>query len=878
MKKILILLITTMVYIQTIAVPADPTPRTAFQPNGEEITLIMRGDEYIHWAETLDGYTLLVNQDHYFCYAQLNASGDLEPSPYIATEIESRSQDVSKWLHSIDKKLFYSDEQSNFYMQIRAINDSEIEKNRAGTTGINKVPVILMGFPDRPFTKTAAEIDLIWNQINYTENNFKGSVKDYFLECSYNKLEVQSTIFGPYTTPQDVSFYTYESSPGVNPNYSQFAKDAIKAALDDGADFSKFTVTGNQIESVYCIYAGYDESNGGTNCIWAHAQLYFNHNAGGFLFKRYAASSELRNTSGSVISNIGTYCHEYGHVLGALDYYDINYTTGGAYDGTGDWDLQAGGSSNDNSRSPAHPNPRSKVYTYGWATAIELNTAQRCTIPVARIYENAYFRISTSTSLPYSQYFILENKKRSGFDSGLPGENLLIYRCTDYYETSTPYPGNTTSYQRFYPIAANAKVKVPEAGTNKQSQYGSINSYNCTWPTSTQTAFTDSSIPGMVTWDGSNVGKPITNIVVHDDFITFDFMGGGNKTKFNVFLPSYYGCKIIPESGSSSPVNAGGFFSFKIELLPTHNKSVLEVSANNEKLVPFGDTYTIANIQDDIIVKISGVKFNTNAITTQSGENGKITPGGVVQVNVGGLQAFEIKADNGYSIENVEVDGDDQGKITSYTFYNVVEPHTISASFVKGTLYTINTSIEELTFETIQNNPTEGVKVKVSSPNIIADVSIAAPNRFQVSVDNKNWYQAFKIIKKDIPKDIWIRFFPSAGMENVGIFDTVLTLKSTDAYAEIKLKGISLGIDDNTIDNAITIYPNPTTGKLRIETSELRIDKIDIYDIFGKIVISNYQVTASSHQELDITNLGSGVYMMAILTDKGIVHKKVVKE
>jgi len=880
MKKLLILLFVTIVCLQIFAIPANPKPVTITQSNGEELTLVIRGDEYIKWAETLDGYTLLIDSESNFCYAQLNDSGDLEPSNIIATEIENRPHAVSVWLQNINKKLFYSDSQVYYYMQLREINEMEIEKTRGGTIGINKVPVILMGFTDRPFRKTAADFDMIFNQINYTDNGFRGSMKDFFLESSYNKLEVQCSIFGPYIAPQTAVWYAYKAPNGSNPRYHIFAQDAIKAAINAGVNFSEFTVEGgNQIEGLYCIYAGYDESNGGKDCIWAHAQLSFNWNYGGFLFKRYAASSELRGTSGTTISNIGTFCHEYGHVLGALDYYDTNYGTWGEYDGTGYWDLQASGAHNDNSRNPAHPNPRSKVYTYGWATAIELNTPQRCTIPVSRTYDNAFYRINTPKS---NEYFIIENKTQQGFDSNIPGKNLLIYRCTDVYEANhggtnpAVYPQNMTSYQRFYPVSANAKVKVPEFGTNKQSQYGSINSSLCTWPQNNQLAFTNTSTPAMVTWDGTSVNKPITNIQVFEDYITFNFMGGGNKSNFHVFLPAYYGCKITPQSGSISPVNEGGSFSFKLELLPSHNKSILVVTANKDTLKPAAGIYTISNIKADQIVRISGLKFNTFPVTVTVGANGTITPNGDVQVNEGGMQTFEIKADIGYSIDKVVVDGVDKGKITSHTFVNVNEPHAISATFKKGDIYTINTSIQEAYFETVQGIPTEKVEAVVSSSDIIGDVTITAPNRFQISGDNgKNWQQAFKVVKNKLPYTFWIRFYPSWGSSNAGTFNEVLKLLSTDAYAEIKLTGLShLGIDDNALENTIIIYPNPTTGKLKIESGALRIEKIEICDIFGKIVLSN----SSFYQELDISYLSTGVYIMNIHTDKGIVHKKVVKE
>jgi hypothetical protein len=76
----------------------------------------------------------------------------------------------------------------------------------------------------------------------------------------------------------------------------------------------------------------------------------------------------------------------------------------------------------------------------------------------------------------------------------------------------------------------------------------------------------------------------------------------------------------------------------------------------------------------------------------------------------------------------------------------------------------------------------------------------------------------------------------------------------------------------------ISVYPNPTTGKLVITNYELLITGIDVLDITGRNVSSHQQITPSSYQQIDISHLARGIYMVQIQTDKGVVTKKVVKE
>jgi len=73
----------------------------------------------------------------------------------------------------------------------------------------------------------------------------------------------------------------------------------------------------------------------------------------------------------------------------------------------------------------------------------------------------------------------------------------------------------------------------------------------------------------------------------------------------------------------------------------------------------------------------------------------------------------------------------------------------------------------------------------------------------------------------------------------------------------------------------ISVYPNPTTGILKIESRELKIEDVVIYDVFGKIQKMENWKTANT---IDISHLPEGVYFLKICTEKGEVMKKVLKE
>ncbi len=77
-----------------------------------------------------------------------------------------------------------------------------------------------------------------------------------------------------------------------------------------------------------------------------------------------------------------------------------------------------------------------------------------------------------------------------------------------------------------------------------------------------------------------------------------------------------------------------------------------------------------------------GVTPTTYTITVTYGAGGQIEPEGVIAVNGGESQTFNIYPYKDNEIENVQVDGISMGPILSYTFTNVKKNHTIHATFL----------------------------------------------------------------------------------------------------------------------------------------------------------------------------------------------------
>jgi len=117
------------------------------------------------------------------------------------------------------------------------------------------------------------------------------------------------------------------------------------------------------------------------------------------------------------------------------------------------------------------------------------------------------------------------------------------------------------------------------------------------------------------------------------------------------------------------------------------------------------------------------------------------------------------------------------------------------------------------------------------------------------------------------------------------------TVKAKNSIGEdskmFTIKIGSVGIEQLGIMNyELRIYPNPTSGELRVESGELRVESLEVFDVLGRKVSSfEFRVSGSelgaaspmSPASLNISHLPDGVYFIRITTENGVVVRKVVK-
>ena len=522
-KLITIISLILITGLKVFAAPAYPHPIEYVLPDGTTITITLKGDENINWAISEDGYTLLRNADGFYEYAQHAENNDLVLSGIEAKNIDQRSMEDVFFLDRIEKDLRYSREQIHYLLQIKDMRNSfskHIEdKQKSGSrdfTGNKTFPVILVGFQGKPFTKTKSQFEALLNQPNYTGDGMTGSLHDYFNAASYNNLNFTCDVFGPYTLSNPISSYDDECDGDPR----NMAREAMQLAHADGCNFALYDFDNDgYVDGTHIFYAGYGQEAGAPVCqsIWAHAWS-FNPplNLNGKYVYRYSCSPELRSTYGSNITNIGVIGHELSHVFGLPDTYDTDYSgSGGQSIDLDEWCMMAGGSWNDNGRTPAFHSAWCRN-DLGWISATTISSQGSFTLPNPQNSGAAYI-INTTTN---NEYFMLENRQKVGWDAYIPGSGMLIYHVDENYAGWNNNCINCNPSHRGY--------YVKQAGCGSASNC--TNRTNDPYPYGSNNSFTDISTPNSKSWAGANTAKPVTNITHNTSSrtITFDFMMGGD--------------------------------------------------------------------------------------------------------------------------------------------------------------------------------------------------------------------------------------------------------------------------------------------------------------------------------------------------------------
>ncbi len=518
MKKhlFLVALMLLMVWQASVAMPAYPFVQEILQSDGTTIRIIQKGDEFHHYVVTEDGVLVIRNVDGIYEYATLEQN-QIRSTGQKAYDISERSESDKLLLMTLNNDMRTLEPNVNMLKQQRAEQTNSPKKMK----GVMRSLVILVNFSNVSFTvnNPNAAFTAMLNEQGYSANGGRGSAKDYYIAASDSQFVPTFDVYGPYTLSDTRAYYGGNNYSGDDSNPQQMILDACHLASAD-VNFADYDYDNDgYVDNIFVYYAGHNEAEGGPNeSVWPHRWVVPYWEAPTYNGKRlydYACTSELRGNSGTNMCGIGTFVHEFGHVLGLPDFYITDY--GSSHKTLDEWSVMDYGGYLNNGRTPCTYSAYERFYL-DWLTPTILD------VPTTELLEplldsNEAFIITQSGTHNFdganpnpTEFFILENRQKSGWDQYLPGHGLLITRVN---YSASDWSNNTVNNN-----ANRMGVDLMEANNNSNSS-----SARDPFPGSSNiTSYTP------VLRSGTTLTTmPLSNINEVGRDITFDFMGGATS-------------------------------------------------------------------------------------------------------------------------------------------------------------------------------------------------------------------------------------------------------------------------------------------------------------------------------------------------------------
>ncbi len=387
--------------INAHAIPAKKGIVTVTQADGTSIEVLIKGDESGHIYTTPDGRPL-------------------------------------EW---IDGMLCLSDKTADLLTSRNILPHRKLVDSRAGNlqsgfpglmpgsafplTGSPRALVILVDYADVTMTTDNPHdyFSRMLTQPGFSDYNATGSALDYFTENSRGLFTPQFDVIGPVKLTRNQSYYGANIGPGGADSHPEEMILEACQLVDGEVDFSVYdTDLDGRIDNVFVFYAGRGENDGGgAQTVWPHASNVTNigeYRFDGVLLDYYACTNEWQ---GNRPDGIGTFIHEFSHVMGLPDFYATDYTSSFT---PGEWSVMDAGAYCNNSRTPPGYSAYER-YSLGWLTPAQLSEYSDVTL-----LPNT-FNAAAIANVSETEFYILENRRRTGWDAYIPGEGMLIWHI-DY--------------------------------------------------------------------------------------------------------------------------------------------------------------------------------------------------------------------------------------------------------------------------------------------------------------------------------------------------------------------------------------------------------------------------------------------------------------
>ena len=408
MKKVGLIVAFCAIIVSLWAMPARRGGVVITQPDGSQITVYQHGDEHFHW--------------------QTNEKGE--------------------WL-SVDSAGFYRITEALTAEQIEVKRMASPKHAAQAAYPLNIAPrglVILVNFNDLAFETSHAELDSMLTGNNYTRDysytyrgktyniTSEGSARQYFQDASYGQYNPQFDVIGPVTISNNMSYYGKNDSYGNDMYPDKMVSEACKLAdTEYDVDFTQYDNDNDgYVDFVFVIYAGYGEADGGAaTTIWPHSWNLLaagtRCQVDGKTVDLYACGNELDYYS-MMHTGIGTFCHEFSHVLGLPDLYVTNTASHATMN---EWDIMDYGPYNNEGNTPPTFSAYERFFM-GWLTPRLITEPENITLEDLNSSNSALIITECDSSNLIGNdpnpatFYMIENRQQEGWDNNLPGHGMML--------------------------------------------------------------------------------------------------------------------------------------------------------------------------------------------------------------------------------------------------------------------------------------------------------------------------------------------------------------------------------------------------------------------------------------------------------------------
>jgi M6 family metalloprotease-like protein len=488
------------------AAPVWGEPFSLIQPDGTYVNVVIWGDEYHQIVESPDGYTLMRDPDsNEICYAALSDNGQ----SLVSTGV--RFNGATRTIPNLQHHIRITPDAAR--QEALAAKGRMIQNNLGGKSLMRKEPphsgavkglCLIVDFSDSPGTITPSDVDNFCNQEGYNDNGNNGSVRDYFYDVSNGVLTYTNYVSPTYYRAKyNKSHYDDPTKP-IGPGAVELIDEALASLDEAGLNFTQYDANGDgMMDALNCFYAG--TTSCGWSCgLWPHSSVMAT-SYDGVNITQYQISPMGSNLQ------IGTFCHENGHqICWWPDLYDYDYDS----EGVGMYCLMAYG---DHGRNPVEPCAFLK-YSVGWATVHDLSGSPQFGLTLTA-GSNVICKFSNPSD--EHEYYLFENRQRTGRDANLPDDGLAIWHVDELASNDW----NQMTAERHYRVALIQADGLFDLENNRNTGDDSD-----LWKAPAYVACGPSTTPDTNWWNGKTSYLQVQNISESGETMSFDFHGPGLAT------------------------------------------------------------------------------------------------------------------------------------------------------------------------------------------------------------------------------------------------------------------------------------------------------------------------------------------------------------